>query len=82
MRLAAVSISLRIGRRFGLMSGQPAELPDDRPNALDQLQRSGLVAALLAVIEQLRRYLPDRTETDTSIDWEDGEAHEDSRRGS
>lgn len=52
------------------MNGQRAELSDDRHPALEQLQHSGLVAALLAMVEQLRRHLP---EPDTSIDWEDGE---------
>ncbi len=52
------------------MNGERAPLSDDRQPALEQLRHSGLVAALLAIVEQLRRHLP---ETDTSIDWEDGE---------
>ena len=56
------------------MSGEPAELPEDRPNVLEQLQHSAPAVALTAMVEQLRRRLPD---TDTSIDWEDGEVHSD-----
>lgn len=56
------------------MNGEPAELPDDRPSALEQLQHSALVAALLTMVQQLRRHLP---EPDTSIAWEDGEVDPD-----
>lgn len=55
------------------MNSERAELPQDEPGVLEQIQQSGLVAALLAMLAQLRQNLP---EPDTSIAWEDGEVHD------
>lgn len=56
------------------MNAKPAEMPDDKPDVVEQIQHSGLVAALTAVLVELKRRLP---ESDTSIDWEDGEVGDD-----